>query len=303
MASIVCEMAHAKGRKAVEEDGIGGEVLKVAPWSLARARHPLFVKSALPLRPPLQGMIPEFLKANASGGECSHYRGITIADHIAKMFCKMFRPEIVPAPAAVVPTGRFGAGFKGGSPDIAHLALFPLSWTRPAIGEQNHEASASSATPLALFAALDAASVARRSAVILFLWILLRRLRRSCGGCASRSMQVTSSGLRRLLLRVAARTTLGVSMMTPPVMPTRAALAIAAALHHMTWFTTEGLPRVVGTSRGSQAGMLLADVMFITAAGRVADKVAEGLAAAGVSARLPHDATACLFGDERWRLP
>ena len=65
----------------------------------------------------------------------------------------------------------------------------------------------------------------------------------------------------------------------------------------MTWFTTEGLPHVVGTSRGSQAGMSLADVMFIAAAGRVADKVAEGLAAAGVTARLPHDATACLFGD------
>ena len=43
--------------------------------------------------------------------------------------------------------------------------------------------------------------------------------------------------------------------------------------------------------------MSLADVMFIAAAGRVADKVAEGLAAAGVTARLPHDATACLFGD------
>ena len=54
MASLVCEMAHAKSRKAVGEDGIGGEVFKVAPWILARAWRPLFVKSALTLRPPLQ---------------------------------------------------------------------------------------------------------------------------------------------------------------------------------------------------------------------------------------------------------
>ena len=272
-------MAHAKSRKAVGEDGIGAEVFKVAPRSLARAWHPLFVKSALTLRPPLQfrgGMITELLKANASGGECGHYRDITIADHTAKMFCKMFRPEIVSAAATVVPTGQFGAGFNGGSTDLAHLALSAF---------------------------LDAASAARRSAAILFVDLatafasLLRRL------CVP-----ADAGDEQWLAALAAA---GFSQDEVKCIYDDAAsyaywgraglsehtLQIAAALHRMTWFTTEGLPHVVGTSRGSQAGMSLADVTFIAAAGRVADKVAEGLAAAGVTARLPHDATACLFGD------
>ena len=110
IASLVCVLAHAKSRKAVGEDGIGGEVFKVAAWSLARAWHPLFVKSALTLRPPLQfrgGMVIELLKTNASGGECGHYRDNTIADHSAKTLCKMFRPETVSAAATIVPTGQF----------------------------------------------------------------------------------------------------------------------------------------------------------------------------------------------------
>ena len=279
MSALVCELAHSKSRKAVGEDGIGGEVFKVAPWSLARVWHPLFVKSALTLRPPLQfrgGMITELLKVNASGGECDHYRDITIADHTAKTFCKIFRPEIVSAAAAVVPTGQFGAGFNGGSTDVAHLALSAF---------------------------LDAASAARQSAAILFVDLatafasLLRRLCVPADAgdeqwlAALAAAGFSQDEVKRIYDEASSYAYWGRAGLSEHT------LQIAAALHRMTWFTTEGLPHVVGTSRGSQAGMSLADVMFIAAAGRVADEVAEGLTVAGVTARLPHDAAACLFGN------
>ena len=279
MAPLVCELAHAKCGKAVGEDGIGGEVFKVAPWSLARVWHPLFVKSALTLRPPLQfrgGMITELLKASASGSEPGHFRDITIADHSAKTFCKMFRPEIVSAAAAVVPAGQFGGGFNGGSTDVAHLALSAF---------------------------LDAASAARKSAAIIFVDLataFASLLRRLCvptdagddqwlGALAAAGF--SDNEVKHIYDEAASYAYWGRTGLSGHT------LHIAAALHRMTWFTTEGLPNVVRTSRGSQAGMSLADVMFIAAAGRVADQVAEGLAAAGVTARLPHDAAACLFSD------
>ena len=54
LASLTRVTAKAPMRKAVDENGIGGECFRAAPVQLARAWHPLAVKAVVTLRPPLQ---------------------------------------------------------------------------------------------------------------------------------------------------------------------------------------------------------------------------------------------------------
>ena len=269
MAALVREFAHAKIGKAVGEDGVGGEAFRSAPWAMARLWHPLYVKSALTLRPPLQfrgGMVVELLKASGGGSECSHYRDVTVADQSAKTFSRLFRPELHVATARGMSAGQFGAGFNGGSTDVAHLALLAF---------------------------LDAASSAKKCAAVLFV-----DLATAFASLKRRLCVPTDAGDESWLAALAAA---GFAPADVKRIYDEAAcgaywernglsehtLQVVAALHDRTWFTTEGLPNVVATSRGSQAGMSLADVMFIAAAGRIAAKIEEGLAEAGVTAKLP----------------
>eukprot|EP00972_Heterocapsa_arctica_P057257 8448443-Heterocapsa_arctica.AAC.1 len=133
----------------------------------------------------------------------------------------MFRPEIVAAVASVMPTGQFGAGFNGGSTDIAHLTLSAF---------------------------LDAASAAKRSAAILFV-----DLATAFASLERRLCVPADAGDERWLAALAAA---GFSQDEVQRIHDEAAsyaywgraglsehtLQIAAALHRMTWFTTEGLP-------------------------------------------------------------
>eukprot|EP00973_Karenia_brevis_P071513 9936947-Karenia_brevis.AAC.1 len=76
-SDVVRGNAAAPSFKAVAENKVAGDVLKAAPWAAAAVWHPLAVKTAMSLRPPLQwvgGMAVELLKANGVQTSYDAYR-------------------------------------------------------------------------------------------------------------------------------------------------------------------------------------------------------------------------------------
>ena len=79
----------SKFKKAVGEDLLGGEIFGKCRYEMAKLFHPLFVKSILQVRPPMQyrgGMAAELYNGKGPQSDTSSYRDVCLADFSAKIF-------------------------------------------------------------------------------------------------------------------------------------------------------------------------------------------------------------------------
>ena len=108
------------------ETPIGGEVLRLAPRTMAHLAHPLHVQAAMQIRLPLQwlgGCLVELWKKIGSRAFITNFRDITLSDGEAKHFLGFLRTSIRTAVQALAGPGQCGSGFGAGATDTCHMLL------------------------------------------------------------------------------------------------------------------------------------------------------------------------------------
>ena len=122
---LIRRFSKAK-RKAVPEDGLGGELFAAQPHRLARLYHPLLTKATTSFMVPLQirgGQVHEIYKGKGPQQHASSYRDVTISSEFAKAFGSLLRPRMLPVIAELAGDTQFGSGLNAGATDVAHLLV------------------------------------------------------------------------------------------------------------------------------------------------------------------------------------
>ena len=99
-------------RKAVPEDGLGGELFAAQPHKLARLFHPLLTKTVTLLLVPMQirgGQIHEIYKGKGLQRLATSYRDVTITSEFAKSFGSLMRPRLLLTIEKITGLTQFGS--------------------------------------------------------------------------------------------------------------------------------------------------------------------------------------------------
>ena len=263
--------------KAVAENQVADDLLKVSPTAAAAVWHPLVVKTALTLRPPLQwvgGMAVELLKAQTT---CEGYRDVTITAEQGKIFGKHVRSQLFPPVEQWAFPTQCGSVFRGGGTDTAHLCLRSMFVA----------AEAAKVCMAALFVDVSSviASMVSRFVVPAEGYQPDEDLARS----------LVAAGLTAAEAAAAVQETVSVVIWEAQGAHAHS-VALAAAMHEHTWISTEGLPGVLETVRGTLAGTSLADIMYGVLMRRVLGRCREALAAEGLVGALNTPGVDAMFG-------
>ena len=111
LADVTRDAYHAPRRKAVAENWMAGDIVRAAPLHVARVRHPLAVKAAMAMRPPLQwtgGALVELLKKMGVTLTCDSFRDVMIVQDAARQHGRLLRRQL--ATAAVFALQIIGGG-------------------------------------------------------------------------------------------------------------------------------------------------------------------------------------------------
>ena len=93
---------------------------------MSHLQFPLVLKSFVRVQPPLQwkgGTLFALFKAKGSPSSCCNYRDILLGDDSGKAIGKLIRSRLLPAASALSVSTQFGGGMHGGETAFAHLYL------------------------------------------------------------------------------------------------------------------------------------------------------------------------------------
>lgn len=191
------------------------------------------------------------LEALFKGKGCptsKNFRDITITDEIAKVSGSAIRSSILPAVEQCALESQWGSGLHSGSTDVVHLAAKSII----------HIASGMKLSAALLFIDIASAfaSMARRLSINESTpdeqWISLL----VSSGFSTDEIQdiIAETG------KICSYTEAGCS---------EHLAAVLRDMHCFTWFAMEAVPGIGATTRGTQAGMPVADVVFAIAIRRI----------------------------------
>ena len=268
-------------RKAVPEDGLGGELFAAQPHRLARLFHPLLSKAVTSFLLPLQirgGQIHEIYKGKGLQKLASNYRDVTIASEFAKSFGSLLRPRMLPIVEKIAGTSQFGSGLNTGATDVAHVLVRAYT---------------------------DVAQLLKLSLGLLF--VDLSTAFASVVRALALPTDVTDSDWRAKLLM----TGFTEEEADEVIQEVHACdewsdaggsahvQALITQLHIGTWAATEGLAGVLHFQSGTLAGTPAADLVFISAFARVLKQTRRNLCDAGLLWRVDTSGAEAYFGDNR----
>ncbi|CAE7582633.1 unnamed protein product [Symbiodinium sp. CCMP2592] len=126
--------------KAAGLDAVPAELLRASPGPMSRVLHPLYTKSMLCLRQPLQwrgGLLFEAWKQSGSQKDAASYRSLYVASVVGKAYHKLQRRKIQPEAEATL--HEFHMGARKGTP-VVMPALYVLASQRA--GAESRSSSA-----------------------------------------------------------------------------------------------------------------------------------------------------------------
>ena len=262
---IAGAFAKVAAHKAVGEDTIPGDVLKLAPGLMASLYHPIYVKAALRTTEPFQwrgGMLVELYKQRGSTADCESYRDISVSDSLGKVAHRAMR-------------NRAFAAYKeyAGELQFGHLGTdFASHLLREIIAYAAHKKLSMALLFIDIVGAF--AAVLRQLAI---------GHMHSDGDVAR---LVAKLGFKPEVMHDLARAISGPSALEE-ASHNRHLNAMIADAHRCTWFTTQGLSTAVHTTLGSRAGDPFGDLVFGFLLARVSREVNEALSREGLQFSLP----------------
>ena len=277
----IARMLRTTGRhKAVGEDCVGGDVWSTFADLLAPHLHALSVKSISTVAAPLAwkgGMLMELWKGRGSTCDISSYRDIMLQDHPAKIHGAVLRPALRAIAETATRGTQWGSGLHAGSTEVAHLAMRAM---------------------------MDVAKLQRVSGAVLFLDVVSAFAsfrRRIVLDCHASDKQ----WLRHLV-------SLGFAADQAQSIVTDACSLVfwnsSGASDHLvqllgdmytdSWFSTEGIDRVVRFDSGSMAGTTLADLVFAIAMSKILSALHSRLSDTGLVPCAPCSSPSDVFGGD-----
>ncbi|CAE7940187.1 unnamed protein product, partial [Symbiodinium sp. KB8] len=268
--------------KAAGLDNIPGEVLKAAPAAAARFLFPLFIKSMLLQRQPLQwrgGILYEALKRSGLQSSVENYRSLFVSSYVAKTYHRVVRNKTQSYCRDELHPMHLGSRRQA---PVTFASLFVLSHMRWC-----HRTKISAAV---LF--LDTSAAYYR---------LVREL--AVGDIRSDDTVVNlfrTFGLDEDDLRELLHTVQEGGMLAQAGAPD-ALRQVVKDLHLHTWFVSrfsDGT-RVCSSLAGSRPGESWADLIYAYIYGRVLHKVHEYAVAEQLTHSVPYDSTAGIFATDQ----
>ena len=244
--------------RAIGEDLVPDELLKLCPQATHRLLYPLMLKAVLTVRPPLQwrgGQIMELYKGKGSASDPASYRDVCLAGVCAKVFGKCWRTRLATRLAGMTNAMQFGSGMHGGDTSTAHLALRSMMDIAEVQGET-----------------LDIVFVDVASA---FPSLMRSPALDTVGGDEALLQRLKALGFDDTDIAAIRLDITSTPWMAGQVTARQAQML--GTLHSFTWATVDGTEGIIGTHRGAAAGLPLSDVIFIAALGRVVAKIEKRL--------------------------
>ena len=276
MPSLVdfeASISRRRRNRAAGEDGIPADVYMLDPPFFAALMYPLIFKSVLSRREPVQfkgGMLASLYKGAGEAANMDCHRGVLVADAIGKSCHSALRVKLAP-----------------------HLELY----ARPTQhgGRQNRTAA------FATQAIREAQRYSRKrgsSLAVLFIdvvkafYSVLRQM--------VMSVPLTDDALAKIMATIGlpreAMEDLAEHLAQPTAFQeagiSTSLDATISEAHEDTWFSTQLLPTVAHTYKGTKPGDPLGDIVFNFLAARVLKQLEERLARLGIGLKLqlPEDA-------------
>ncbi|OLP93055.1 hypothetical protein AK812_SmicGene25077 [Symbiodinium microadriaticum] len=268
--------------KAAGLDNIPGEVLKAAPAAAARFLFPLFIKSMLLQRQPLQwrgGILYEAFKRSGLQSSVENYRSLFVSSYVAKTYHRVVRNKTQSYCRDELHPMHLGSRRQA---PVTFASLFVLSHMRWC-----HRTKTSAAV---LF--LDTSAAYYR---------LVREL--AVGDIRSDDTVVNlfrTFGLDEDDLHELLHTVQEGGMLAQAGAPD-ALRQVVKDLHLHTWFVSrfsDGT-RVCSSLAGSRPGESWADLIYAYIYGRVLHKVHEYAVAEQLTHSVPYDSTAGIFATDQ----
>ena len=259
-------LSTACKRKAVGEDGIGGDIWALFADVLTPAIHPLLTKMLLAVEVPIVlkgGMLAELWKGKGSRCSIPSYRDIMIQDHPAKLLGACIRPHLRAAVELVSRPTQWGSGLHGGSTETGHLALRAM---------------------------MDIVRLQRCSGAVIFFDVVSafatfrRRVVLDCDASDESWLRLlvclgfTSSEASDIVCSACDKSIWEESGASNHL------LSLLSECYQSTWFSTEGIDGVVSFDSGSMAGTSPADLVFTLAMTKILNNLHCELAAKGLIA-------------------
>ena len=245
-------------------DSLGPELFHNIPLLIASLVHPIVLKSALFLAPPLQwrgGLMFPVWKGKQDPMQMSSFREVTCGDSLGKPFYKHLRGSVMGVLRQVAPIGQAGAGMNGGSTEMARLRIT---------------------------AARDIAESRRLSLGVLFLDLksaFASITRQICLPLPESSDELASRLIARGFQVDIVRDFVATVLQCQSWADCGGSLHLqhlVAQCHAHTWFSLMGLSEAWVSRSGSLAGSPLGDVIFLLVHAHIMAKVREKLDSDGL---------------------
>jgi hypothetical protein len=264
VSKVAQTFAHLQPLVGLSEDRNGSEIFKAAPLACAKALHPLIVKSALALQPPIQwkgGHLFEVYKGKGTTCDIGSYRDVTICAAASKSLSKPMREQGISTLGRLSASTQFGGGLNGGSTEFAHLYLVATMDVAKMRGLSYGGLFVDLQTAFASIARLLAfpfpSSMDGFAAKLFHHGFARDEVHEIIEGLMAYEHWTANGGSKHFL-------------------------AMLSKLHNNSWFAVEGISGCVSTQSGSLAGNSLGDFVFLLAFSRVLSAVELELSRAGL---------------------
>ena len=248
-----CVLKHAgASMNGMGEYGTGGEIYRLLPRTTAKNALPLFAKTSMSLRYPVQFLGVNFMelwKKSGSKSLLANYREIALADFDGKTLGSHQRRSIFQAVICLAGRSQIGSGLNTGSTCACNLHVsqaYCLARIRKvACGTLFVDI-------IGAFSAVNRRISIPDQPVSEEQW---RRHLCACGYSVADANATVAIGLP-----VADWTAAGAS---------QHAIALLSASHAASWFSIDGIEAVSTFLKGALAGTSLADIIFVVTMARV----------------------------------
>lgn len=267
MFEVMGYLKRCSHHKAIGEDLVPDELLRACPQAALRLIHPLIVKSAATLRPPLQwrgGQILELYKGKGPAADVCNYRDVCLASTWAKVYGKCWRTRLASRLRELAGAQQYGAGLNSGDTAVAHLLVRSMQ---------------------------DAATVGGCTLGLIFVDIvsafpsLMRGIALdSVGSDVALLARLSEMGFSNADIEAIKDELLNTEWMSGSM--TKRQFEMLGKLHSFTWASVDGTTGILKTERGTAAGLPLSDAIFIAAVGRVLVRIDQAIADSGLNAKL-----------------
>ena len=253
---ISTSMSKAKSGKAAGENAVSNDLLRTFPYMFSCLLLPVYVKSVTRLDPPLQwkgGVLVELFKNKGVSSDKNNYRDILLGDNSGKHISSVIRNNLLPAAQHHCGQNQFGSGLNGGETAFAHLYIRLISEYFKAVSKSS---------------AILFVDVTTAFAVLLRRIIFDPEENDEKWLFSFRAAGFNDEDIEYIYTTVTSTYHLKSFEQHHSDKQTHL-FACMNSSYTNTWFSQDYIPSVVHTSRGCQAGMPLADLMYAVSFSRV----------------------------------